>query len=148
MMNKKIILGMMLLFVNGAYATNENKKPVEIHEKPVDEALENKPKEDSIKGGDKLKDKYHDEKISLSSIKDNYKIERNDLNFPPYKCFIYHPNTKTTEIGTSDASKIDFKIKKSLLKIGDIILVTNSLNVTNPNNPFGKFIVEEIEVVK
>ena len=148
MMKKKIILGMMLLFVNGAYATNENKKPVEIHEKPVDEALEHKPKEDSIKGGDKLKDKYHEAEISLSTIQDSYKLERSDLNFPPYKCFIYHPNKKITEIGTSNVSKINFKIKKSLLKIGDIIVVTNSLNVIHKDNPFGKFVIEAIQVVK
>ena len=150
MMNKKIVKLsiLVLLLTHATYATNENKNPTEVNEKPVDEALEHKPKKDTIKGSDKLTDKYHEAEISLSSIKGNYKIERNDLNFPPYKCFIYHPNTKITEIGTSNASKINFKIKKSLLKIGDIIVVTNSLNVIHKDNPFGKFVIEAIQVVK
>jgi len=149
-MNKKIVKLsiLVLLLTHVSYATNENKNPTEVNEKPVDEALEHKPKEDSIKGGDKLKDKYHEAEISLSTIEDSYKLERSDLNFPPYKCFIYHPNTKITEIGTSNSSKIDFEIKKSLLKDRDIIVVTNSLNVIHKDNPFGKFVIEAIQVVK
>ena len=138
---KLSMLGLMLLFLNTAYGIDENKKP-------VDEALEYTPKEDTIKGGDKLTDSYNDEKISLSNIDKNYIIERKDLNFPPYKCFIYHLDGTETEIGTINDSKINFKIKKSLLSVGDIILVTNLLDVTDKKNPFKKFIIEEVEIVE
>lgn len=150
-MKKKIVklstIGLILLFTHGTYATEKTNMD-EKEKKPVDEALEHKPKEDTIKGGGKLKDKYHNTTVSLSSIENSYQIKRSDLHFPPYKCYIYHSNTQTTKIGISKESEIKFEIDKSLLNIGDIIVVTNSLNVNNKNNPFGKFIVEEIEIVE
>lgn len=140
---KLSLLSLMLLFVGSVYASDEKKDIGEVKDRPVDDAIKTVVKEDTIKGGDKIIDSYHSEKISLSTIDKVYQIKRNNLNFPPYRCFIYHTNKKITEIGITNGSKIDFKIKKSLLSEGDIIIVTNKLVVKS--NPFGKFILEEIE---
>jgi len=138
------LLGLMFLLIGNVYASNE--KNIEVKDRPVDDAIKTIVKEDTIKGGDKLQDSYHEEKISLSTIDKIYQIKRDNLYFPPYRCFIYHKNEKITEIGIINDSKIDFQIKKSLLSEGDYILVTSNLKVKG--NPFGKFVVEEIEVLK
>lgn len=143
---KLTLVSLILLFMGSVYASDEKKNIGEVESIPVDDAIKTVVKEDTIKGGDKLKDSYHDEKISLLTIDKVYRIERDNLYFPPYRCFIYHTNEKTTEIGTINDSKIAFEIKKSLLSVEDIIVVTNKLVVKG--NPFGKFIVEEIEVLK
>ena len=155
---KLSVVGLILLLSANIYASNE-KEILEIKDRPVDDAVKTvvkedtiqykyKLKEDTIKGGDKLKDHYYDIKISLKSIKGSYKINRKDLLFPPYRCFIYHNGGKETEIGIIDKSSIYFEIKKSLLNVGDIILVTNKLDINSKNNPIKKMIIEEIEIKK
>ena len=143
---KLSLLSLMLLFVGSAYAS-EKKDIGEVKDRPVDDAVKTVVKEDTIKGGGKLEDTYHDDKkILLSTVNKVYHVKRNNLHFPPYKCYIYHTNKKITEIGTINDFKIDFKIKKSLLSVGDIIVVTNKLVVRG--NPFGKLVIEEIKVLK
>jgi hypothetical protein len=149
-MKKNIVklsfLSLIFLFTESIYASDEIKDIGEVKDRPVDDAIKIVVKEDTIKGGDKLKDSYHDEKVSLSTIDKVYQIERDNLYFPPYRCLIYHSNEKITEIGIMNDSKINFKIPKSLLSVGDIIVVTNKLVVRG--NPFGQFLVEEIEILK
>jgi len=144
---KLSVVGLILLLSANIYASNE-KEILEIKDRPVDDAVKTVVKEDTIKGGDKLEDHYYDIKISLKSIKGSYKISRKDLLFPPYRCFIYHNGGKETEIGIIDKSSIYFEIKKSLLNVGDIILVTNKLDINSKNNPIKKMIIEEIEIKK
>lgn len=144
---KLSVVGLILLLSANIYASNE-KEILEIKDRPVDDAVKTVVKEDTIKGGDKLEDHYYDIKISLKSIKGSYKISRKDLLFPPYRCFIYHNGGKETEIGIIDKSSIYFEIKKSLLNVGDIILVTNKLDINSKNNPIKKMIIEEIEITK
>lgn len=144
---KLSVVGLILLLSANIYASNE-KEILEIKDRPVDDAVKTVVKEDTIKGGDKLEDHYYDIKISLKSIKGSYKISRKDLLFPPYRCFIYHNGGKETEIGIIDKSSIYFEIKKSLLNVGDIILVTNKLDIDSKNNPIKKMIIEEIEIKK
>jgi len=144
---KLSVVGLILLLSANIYASNE-KEILEIKDRPVDDAVKTVVKEDTIKGGDKLEDHYYDIKISLKSIKGSYKINRKDLLFPPYRCFIYHNGGKETEIGIIDKSSIYFEIKKSLLNVGDIILVTNKLDINSKNNPIKKMIIEEIEIKK
>lgn len=144
MKNKIFKLSLVFLFIGNIYASNETKNTEEVKNRPVDDAIKTVVKEDSIKGGDKLKDSYHYEKVSLLSLDKVYQIKRDNLNFPPYKCFIYDSKENQIEIGTVNDSKIDFKIQKSLLSVGDTIIVTNKLEVKS--NPFGKFIIEEIEI--
>ena len=146
-------LSLIFLFVGSIYASDEKKDiPIDDANKivvkaiPVDDAVKTVVKEDSIKGGDKLEDSYNDEKILLSTIDKVYQLKRDNLYFPPYRCFIYHTNEKITKIGTINNSKIDFKIQKSLLSVGDIIVVTNNLVVKG--NPFGQVVVEEIEILE
>ena len=86
--------------------------------------------------------------VPLASIKESYQISRKNLNFPPYRCFIYHDDGNETEIGTNNESFIDFKINKSLLKVGDTIVVTNKLDFIDDNHPIKKEIVEQIEILK
>jgi len=151
---KSSLVGFMLLGTNIFANTDKTKELTEIEKKikggttTVDEAFEKKPIEDSTKGGGKSKDKVHDINISLASIKECYQISRKDLSFPPYRCFIYHDDGNETEIGTSNESFIDFKIKKSLLQVGDTIVVTNNLDFNDDNHPIKKEIVEQIEIVK
>jgi len=151
---KLTLVGFMLLSINTFADTDKTKEIIDIDKKikggtsPVDEALEKKPIDDTIKGGGKSKDKVHDINISLSNIKDSYLISRKNLNFPPYRCFIYHDDGNETEIGTSNESFINFKIKKSLLKVGDTIVVTNKLDYIDDDYPIKKEIVEQIEIVK
>ena len=144
-MNKMIVklslLSFMLFVTNNALASEGDKKP-------VDEAMSIKVPKDTIKGGDKLEDDYKGTKVSLSSLEKVHEIKRENLHFPPYRCFVYHSKDKQTEIGKMNDSTIEFKINKSLLSVGDIILVLNSQNVKSKTNPFGKFIVEEILVVE
>ena len=140
-------LSIIILLTNNIFANEETKKnPIIIKSstKPVDEADKLKPKKDKIKGGEKLKDKAVKHLIKLSDIKEHYQIKRSGLHFPPYRCFIYS-NGKEIEIGVINKKTIDFKIKQSLLKIGDIILVTNKLDIQS-KSPIKKVIIEEIEV--
>ena len=137
---KLTTLSLMLLFTNNSWAKEiTNGKPI------IDDAYGKKPKTDTIKGGDGLKDEYKEKNISLSTLKSSYHIQRKDLLFPPYQCFIYHTDGKQTEIGTSNSTTIDFTIDKSLLTVGDTIVVTNRLNAINP---LGKFVIEEIAIKK
>jgi len=146
-MVKLSIVGLIILLSSNIYASSE-KEMLEVKDRPVDDAKEMLVKADTIKGGGKLKDHYHDIKISLKSIKESYQISRKDLLFPPYRCFIYHDGGKETEIGTSNTSVINFKINKSLLSVGDTILLTNNQNSENENNPIKKIVVEEILILK
>jgi len=151
---KLSLVGFMLLSINTFAVTDKSKEITEVNKKitggsgTVDEAFEKKPIEDSTKGGGKSKDKVHDINISLASIKESYQISRKDLSFPPYRCFIYHDEGNETEIGTSNESFIDFKIKKSLLQVDDTIVVTNNIDFNDDNYPIKKEIVEQIEIVK
>ena len=151
---KLSLVGFMLIGVNTFADTDKTKEMTEIKKKikggttTIDEANENKPKENTIKGGGKSEDKLHDINISLASIKESYTISSEDLKLPPYRCFIYHDDGSETEIGTSNKSSIDFKIKKSLLKVGDTIVVTNNININDDDFPIKKEIVEQIEIVK
>jgi len=134
---------LMLLFVSNSYvsATANDGKIT------VDEAQSQIPNPDTIKGGDDIKDKYIDRNVSLSSIEKFYVIERENLLFPPYRCFIYHPKGNETDIGIIDNVTINFSIDKSRLNIGDIILVTNEQEVKS-NNPIKQFIIEEVTIIK
>jgi hypothetical protein len=151
----KLSLVSFMLFGTNTFAdTDKTKEMTEVDKKikggttTVDEALETKPINDGIKGGGKSKDKIHDINVSLASIKESYQISRKNLNFPPYRCFIYHDDGNETEIGTSNEFFIDFKINKSLLKVGDTIVVTNKLDFIDENHPIKKEIVEQIEILK
>lgn len=154
---KKTILKLSLvgfIFIGINTFADKTKEMTEITKKitggttTVDDALEAKPIYDGTKGGGKSEDKVHDINISLASINESYQISRKDLHFPPYRCFIYHDDGNETEIGTSNESFIDFKIKKSLLKIDDTIVVTNKLDFNDDNHPIKKEIVEQIEILK
>ena len=83
-------------------------------------------------------------KIKLSSIKSHYTIQRSGLHYPPYRFFIYR-NKKETEIGTSQETSFTFKVDKSLLKVGDEILITNRLDSTDP---LTKAIIHDVAIVK
>jgi len=140
----------LLLFTSYSFADDKNKKEVTKTEKsdggrPVDDAGEKKPKEDYPKGGDKIKDKEENATIKLSNIKNQFIIKRSELHYPPYRCFIYHPSGKETDIGTSNKVSFTFKINKSLLSIGDEILITNRLDSTGP---LTKEIIHDIEIIK
>jgi len=132
-----LFLGFILI-ASGLIASDTKKPPV------IDEAQQNKPKEDTIKGGDKIKDISNDKNISLANIKSVYTIKRKGLNFPPYKCYVYHADKSSTQIGTIDKSVISFTIKKSQLAVGDTIIVENSEDTGD--NKFPKFIIEWVEV--
>jgi len=145
---KKTILSLTVaigaIFIgNNLIANNTKKPPI------VDEAQQNKPKEDSVKGAEKKEvkeDKLNDKNVSLSTIKDVYKIRRKGLNEPPYRCYIYHADKSSSEIGVINSSTILFTINKSQLVVGDTIVVTNSEDTDNGDFP--KFIIEWVEVKK
>ena len=144
------LLSLILLFSSNTFANNDKSKEIvetseKVKPKIIDEAEKDTPKKDSIKGGGKLQDIIRDINVSLSNIKEFYKVNRKDLHYPPYKCFIHHINDINTEIGISNNSTMSFKIKKSSLKVGDVIVVTN--NIKN-NSPFKQVIIEWIEIIK
>lgn len=139
----------LLLLSTNSFAEDEKKKDIAKTEKsdgkrPVDDADKKKPKEDNIKGGDKVKDKEVNATIKLSSIKNHYTIKRSGLHYPPYRCFIYR-NGKETDIGTSQETSFTFKVDKSLLNVGDEILITNRLDSVRP---LPKEIIHDVEIVK
>jgi len=154
-MNKILLklsfISVILLLLTIYSFADDKKKEVTKTEKsdekrPVDDAGENKPKEDYPKGGDKIKDKEVNTTIKLSSIKKQFTIKRSGLHYPPYKCFIYHHSSgKETDIGTSNKVSFTFKINKSLLSIGDEILITNRLDSTGP---LTKEIIHDVEIIK
>jgi hypothetical protein len=153
---KKTILSLTVaigvLFIGNNLIANNNdikelEKTSKVKKPPiVDEAQQNRPKEDSTKGAEKKEDKLNDTNVSLSTIKDVYKISRKGLNKPPYRCYIYHADKSSSEIGVINSSTILFTINKSQLVVGDTIVVTNSEDTDNKEFP--KFIVEWIEVKK
>jgi len=144
------LLSLILLLSNNTFANNDKSKEIvetseKVKPKIIDEAEKDTPKKDSIKGGGKLQDVIRDINVSLSNIKEFYKVNRKDLYYPPYKCIVHHKNNTNTKIGTSNNSTIKFKIKKSSLKVGDVIVVTN--NIKN-NSPFKQVIIEWVEVIE
>jgi len=153
MILKLSLVSFLLLLGTDVSANNDKTKEItEIDKKIkggtiVDEAFETKPIIDTIKGGGKPKDIANDTNISLASIKENYQISRKDLNYPPYRCYIYHANKSSSEIGVSHDSNISFTIEKSQLIEGDTIVVTNNQTVKGNKN-FPMFIIEWIEIKK
>ena len=137
----------LLLLGTNSFAEDEKKKDITIIKKlddgrTVDDAVAQTKEEDTIKGGDKLKDEEVNATIKLSSIKNNVSIERSGLNYPPYRCFIYR-NGKEIDIGTTQETSFTFTIDKSLLKVGDEILITNRLDSTGS---ISKKIIHDIEI--
>jgi len=147
-MNRKIIqlsvVSLMLLFVGDIYANDEKKTTLEVKDRPVDDAVKTVVKEDSIKGGEKKKDKQHQDNILLKELGKTYQINRKGLNYPPYRCYIYHADKSSSEIGIIDGSTISFTINKSQLVIGDTIVVTNNQDTGDKNYP--KMPIEWIEI--
>ena len=147
-MNKMLLnltITSFMLLSTTLYADNKNTKAIDTKEKPVDEALENKPKEDSVKGGEKKKDEPSPDKIIvLKDLEKNYNVSKKGLNLPPYRCFIYHADKNSSEIGISNALAFSFTINKSQLVVGDTIVVTNNQDTDNKDIP--KFIIEWVEV--
>ena len=148
---KKMILKLSLisfmLLGNNLLASDDKIKEIVVTGKKItlagDEANNDKPKIARIKGGEK--DTIRDLNVSLTSIKDSYHVSRKDLNSPPYRCFIYNVNKTEDEVGISNESAIDFKIEKSSLNVGDTIVITNSIK---NDSPFGKVIIEWVEILK
>jgi len=147
-MKRKIIqlsvVSLMLLFVGNIYANDDKKATLEVKDRPVDDAVKTVVKEDSIKGGEKKKDKQHQDNILLKELGKTYQINRKGLNYPPYRCYIYHADKSSSEIGIIDGSSISFTINKSQLAEGDTIIVTNNQDTGDKNYP--KMIIEWIEV--
>ena len=133
---------LMIIFSVTVYASKDDATKI-----TVDEAQSKPPKQDTIKGGDDLKDKYIENNISISSIEKSYIIKRENLLLPPYRCFIYHPKGNETTIGVTNSTNVEFSIDKSKLKVGDIILVTNKVSIEG-DTPIDKFIIEEINIIK
>jgi hypothetical protein len=146
-MNKMLLnltLTSFMLLSTTLYADNKNTKAIDTKEKPVDEALEHKPKEDSVKGGEKKRDKQHEDEISLKDLGKTYQINRKGLNYPPYRCYIYHADKSRSQIGIINSRTISFTINKSQLKVGDTIVVANNQDTGDKNHP--KNPIEWIEV--
>jgi len=140
-----ILMGLMLLGSFLLIAQEEGKKP-------VDEGQKSNPKEDKIKGSEKKDNKYQFKKVSLSKIiKDIYIVKREYLSHSPFTCLHYNGKTKkltTLAKESNTAHSFYFKVKKSILKVGDEIIIVNDVDAKKKNMPLGKKIIIEIEIIK
>ncbi len=150
MKNISIILIGLMLFISPHLFSQENVKTTGT--KPVDEGQKNTPIEDKIKGSRKVNNKYQFKKVSLSKItKDNYIIKREHLSHSPFTCLHYNGKTKKLTILAKESNRahsIHFKVKKSILNVGDEIIVVNDVDAKKKNMPLGKKIIIEIEIIE
>ena len=115
--------------------------------KPVDEGEKLVHVKDKIKSATTVKNTLSYSRVSLSKIDKFHYIIGKDINHAPFICLLQRDENLTT-LATEKSNNINFKIEKSLLKVNDRILVVNNLNSKNKNNPKGKFVIIEIEIVK
>ena len=125
-----------------AQNSQNNKVP-----KPNDEGVKLLPVKDTIKGATTVKNTLSYSRVSLSKMDKIHHIMGEDINHAPFICLLQRDDN-LTELATEKSNHIDFKIEKSLLKVNDRILVVNNLNSKDKNNPKGKFVIIEIEIVK
>ena len=142
----------LFLLTGNIFANDEKKKEPTKTEKaneprPVDDATKQKPKEDYPKGGDKVEDEEDNNvTVKLSTINKYYIIKRSGLHYPPYRCLVYHKDGTQITIGTSKQKSFTFTIKKSLLKIGDEIIITSHLDTQGKS--IKKKIIHDVEIIE
>jgi len=128
-MKKRYIIGLILITTLLYNADIENKRILE--DTPVDEGIENRPKEDRVKGVTFATDmETINLKLYLSKEKDSISIKFEKVNRVP---FIYKIIRDGKVIFESEPKKpksiknrtLEFKIDKSKLKSGDTIKIFN-----------------------
>jgi hypothetical protein len=128
-MKKRYIIGLILITTLLYSGDIENKKILE--DTPIDEGVENRPKEDKVKGAVFATDKEAISlKLYLSKEKDNISIKFKKVSRVP---FIYKIIRDNKVIFESEPKKpksikdrtLEFKIDKSKLKSGDTIKIFN-----------------------
>ena len=136
---KLVSLSLAILFTSLLFADADKK--------PVDEGQRNIHKEDRIKGTTTVKNVFQKKSISLSKLKESYKIEGKELNHAPFKFYHYEEKRKKMIlVSTEKENNIAFEIAKTLLSKGDALYVTNDLKTKN--GLYEKFVIIEINIIK
>ena len=138
----KILLSSLIFFSCIIYANNL---------KPVDEALINKPISDGSNcfvDLSKIKPIINEE-IYIENIEKVYKINLDNLKDIQYKCFVNHLNGKSSYIGRSNNSIVNFEVNKTSLSVGDIIVIKTCRknNFIDNNSSCIHKIIKSIEII-
>jgi hypothetical protein len=144
---KIYIIGLLLSIsvLYGATTQEQTNGREKLGEKPpVDEGFEHKPKEDKVKGVTFATDtKAVTFKIYLSKEKDIISIKFKKVTRVPLTCKIMRQNKEIFSKSKKpknprESRSLEFKIEKSILKVGDSIEIINRK----------KRVVGQVEVVK
>ena len=119
--------------------------------KPVDEGQKLVHQEDTIKGSEDINNSYEYHEKSFKTMKSTFTIRRKDISHAPFTLLHYDGkdgNITTLKIEKSNVNSVNFNIKKSILKVGDRVLVINNKKSDNEDAPKGKEVIIEIEIIK
>jgi len=119
--------------------------------KPVDEGQKLVHQEDTIKGSEDINNSYEYHEKSFKTMKSTFTIRRKDISHAPFTLLHYDGkdgNITTLKIEKSNVNSVNFNIKKSILKVGDRVLVINNKKSDNEDAPNGKEVIIEIEIIK
>jgi len=143
---KNILLAITILSV---YLSSETIKITGT--KPVDEGQKLIHQEDTIKGAKDINNSYQYQEKSLEKIKNTLIIRRKDITHAPFTLLYYNgkdKSIKTLKIEKSNLNSVNFTVKKSILKVGDRVLVINNKKSDNKQAPKGKEVIIEVEIIK
>ena len=118
--------------------------------KPVDEGQKLVHQEDTTKGAEDVNNSYEYQEKSLDKMKNHFTIRRKDINHAPFTLLHYNKdgNITTLKVEKKNRNSVNFNVKKSILKVGDRVLVINNKNSKNKHAPKGKEVIIEIEISK
>ena len=119
--------------------------------KPVDEGQKLVHQEDTIKGSEDINNSYEYHEKSLEKMKNTFTVRRKNISHPPFTLLKENGTDgkiTTLKIEKSSLNSVNFSVKKSLLNVGDRVLVINNKKSDNEDAPNGKEVIIEIEIIK
>ena len=148
---KKILLPILFISTISIMANAPVDEGHKLEGKPVDEGHKLVHQEDTTKGAKDINNSYQYQEKSLEKIKNTLTIRRKDITHAPFTLLYYNGkngNIKTLKVEKKSINSINFTVKKSILKVGDRILVINNKKSDNKQAPKGKEVIIEVEIVK
>ena len=148
---KKLLLPALFISTIYLFAQTPVDEGHRLESKPVDEGQKNTPVKDTIKGAKDINNSYEYQAKSLEKMKSIYTIKRKDITYAPFTLLHYNGkdgNITTLKVEKSSVNSINFNVEKSILEVGDRILVINNKNSSNKYAPKGKEVIVEVEITK
>ena len=142
-----------ILFVSTLYLLAQT--PVDeghrLEKRPVDEGHKLVHHEDKTKGAEDVNNSHEYQGKSLKEMKSTFTIRRKDISHAPFTLLHYNAkegNITTLKVEEMSINSVNFSVKKSMLEVGDRVLVINNRKSKNEHAPKGKEVIIEIEILK